>query len=52
MADGSDGLLSIRVSFTDGTSGVYTVSVPEPTTVTLAAAGAGLLALRRRRRRA
>jgi MYXO-CTERM domain-containing protein len=43
-----EGLLTMRVSFTDGSSALYTVQTPEPAAMGLMAA-AGLVALRRRR---
>ena len=44
-----EGLLTLRVTFTDGSSGLYSVQTPEPATMGMVAA-AGLMALRRRRR--
>jgi hypothetical protein len=44
-----DGLLTLRVTFTDGSSALYTVQTPEPAAMGLLAAGS-LLALRRKRR--
>lgn len=44
-----EGLLTFRVSFTDGSSALYTVQTPEPAAMGLVGA-AGLVALRRKRR--
>jgi hypothetical protein len=47
------GLLVYRLSFTDGTSGIFTshVPVPEPASIVLLATGAGLFFRRQARRR-
>jgi len=44
------GQVFFRANFTDGTSGIYTTSVPEPTSIGLAVVGAATMLTRRRRR--
>jgi hypothetical protein len=47
----ADGTLAFRLDFTDGTSGIFTAAVPEPSTFALLAIGAVGICLHRTRRR-
>ena len=51
MGLSNTGLLTFGLTFTDGSSGIFTAQVPEPSAVALVTLGLGARTLRRRTRR-